>query len=128
MDIQADSKMKSMRLTDVKNFRSVYTNGNLQFDSIMIETLRDNYEFLLADAETIPWNERYKFHPEYVAIDKYNDSNLWFIICHMNHIYCMEDFVDLSVIIVPTLTSIMKIISNFESNNINVYINPGGLL
>jgi hypothetical protein len=82
------------------------------FPSPDLSTLEENLYFLLRNATELVFKPRYNFRPEYLSYDIYGTPALAPILLFVNNIGSVEDFFDLPKVVIPTLDSITKMLSD----------------
>ena len=76
------------------------------FPSPDLWTIERNLYFLLRNSEREKFNPKYKYRPDYLALDKYGVVSLAFLLMYVNGISCIENF-DLDEVVTPDISSII---------------------
>lgn len=91
-------------------------NDYFTFPDPNLETLEKNIYYLLKNSQEVEFdNSRYKYRPDYVSFDYYGTPALDKLLMFVNGIRTIEDFINLTVIVIPSLTSITFMLKdNFD--------------
>ena len=125
-------KRNAKLATDIDNYRTRYSEyeldifGNKTLEVIFpageVYTLEKNFFTLLAKSKKVDFKTEWYQRPDYVSIEFYGTSIYWIIILFINCIDSIEDFKDLSEILIPNFNVILEItkdkISTTDNRNI----------
>lgn len=118
LTVDQEAKTRSRQSIDFeKQGNRLKTDNDLfTFPDPNLETLEKNIYFLLKNSQEIEFdNSRYKYRPDYVSYDYYGTPSFDKLIMFVNGIRTIEDFIGLTVIIVPSLESITFMLKdNFD--------------
>ena len=87
------------------------TNNYFTFPSPALWTIDQNLFFLLKNSKEKKFELKYRMRPDYLSIDEYGTSILWYLILYVNNVQCIEDF-DLDTVIIPDFSAIVSIASD----------------
>jgi len=120
MALTIDQEAKSRARTSIdfeKQSDRLKTNsGYFTFPDPNIETFEKNIYYLLKNSQEVPFdNSKYKFRPDYLSIDYYGTPSLDKLLMFINGIQTVENFANLTSIVIPSLTAITFILKdNFD--------------
>lgn len=81
--------------------------GYYTFQSPTLETIEKNYFWLLRNSTVKPFNQKYRYRPDYLSAAEYGTPMLWQFIMFINGVFSVEEF-DLVEVILPPLDIIMQ--------------------
>lgn len=118
--IDQESGRQKRQSIDIDNMRERLktTNNILSFPSPSIATIEKNLFYLLRNSKQINFDAQYSMKPEYLSYDEYGTYALWQLILYVNNIFSKEDFVNLSMVIIPSFSSIVSMAQdNYTEKN-----------
>jgi len=86
-------------------------NGLFTFPDPNLLTLDKNLYYLLRHSEEVPFENQYKYKPDYLSYDYYGTVILWEMLLYVNNVFSLEDF-DLNTVVVPSLEAVTFIIQD----------------
>jgi hypothetical protein len=75
--------------------------GYYSFQSPTLETIEKYYFWLLRNSTLKPFNQKYRYRPDYLSNEEYGTPMLWQLLMFINGIYSVEEFDPVEVIIPP---------------------------
>ncbi len=95
---------------DISKMGSKYKTENNYyiFQSPTLDTIEKNYFWLLRNSKIKPFNQKYRYRPDYLSNDEYSTPMLWQLLMFINSVFSVEEF-DLVEVIIPALEIIMEI-------------------
>jgi len=108
--IDQESKNRARLATDLDNFADRYkTENNLfSFTSPSLSVIEKHLFYLLRNSKEIPFEQKYKWRPDYLSYDQYGTVSLKELLMYVNSVQCIEDF-DLSTVVIPDFSTIVDI-------------------
>jgi len=82
------------------------------FPDPTLKTLEENLFFLLRNSTEFVFKPRYNFKPEYLSFDVYGTPALAPVLLFVNNIPSVEQFFELSKMVIPSLDAITTILSD----------------
>jgi hypothetical protein len=110
--------------TDLDNFRSKYIDKDInngiivEFPCFEISVFEKYRYFLLSSSTLVDFKPRFFMRPDYVSYDYYNTEIYWPLILYLNDKPCIEEFIDMEQIIVPSLSSIIELTNTYGFKNL----------
>ena len=86
-------------------------NNYFTFPDPNLLTLDKNLYYLLRHSEEVPFENKYKYKPDYLSYDYYGTVILWEMILYINNVFSLEDF-DLNTVVIPSLEAVTFIIQD----------------
>lgn len=124
MNIRAEAKRNSELISDLDNFRNKYIEYsetdnelNVTFPANEIEVYEKNLFILLASSRKATFKPEWYQRPDYASKEFYKTVIFWSLLLYANRIYCIEDFKDLTTILVPSYTIILEILKDRVKND-----------
>lgn len=96
----------------------------VEYPSFGIDIYSNNLFIFLNDCEKKEMIPKWERRPSYVSEDMYNTPIYWPVILYVNRIDCMENFIGLRYVLVPSLNSIYKLLDDLmelSSSPISIY-------
>ena len=87
-------------------------NGYFSFPDPNLQTIEKNLFYLLRHSDEVSWESKYKYRPDYVSYDYYGTTQLGNFIMYVNGVKLLEEFNDLSTIVIPSFNSIITILKD----------------
>ena len=99
---------------DVEKFGDRFKTENdyFTFPDPNLLTLDKNLYYLLRHSEEVSFDAKYNYRPDYMSFDYYGTSILWEMILYVNSIFSLEDFADISTVVIPSLEAVNFIIQD----------------
>jgi len=95
-------------------------NGYFSFPNPNMETVEKNLFYLLRYSNEVAWEPKYKYRPDYVSYDYYGTTQLGNFIMYVNGVRLLEEFQDLSTIIIPSFNAVITALrDNFPKKNVD---------
>ena len=120
LTIYDEARMRSRQAIDFEKQGARYkTNNDLfTFPDPELATIEKNLYYLLKNSQEVEFdNSRYKYRPDYVSYDYYGTPSLDKLLMFINGIRTIEDFIGLTLIVIPTLEAITFMTKdNFDPN------------
>lgn len=106
IDIEARKYIRSP--IDIEHYGDRFKTENdyFTFPDPNLVTIDKNLYYLLRFSEEIPFDEKWKYRPDYLSYDHYGTPILWQLIMYVNGISSIEDF-DLKTVILPSMQAII---------------------
>jgi hypothetical protein len=114
IDVEAkrDSRIKS----DLDNFRNRYVDKNsttvVIYPGFQITTVYKHFYYLLSQSKRVDFTHKWNMRPDYTSFDHYGTTVYWWLILYINSVDCIEDFYNLESIYIPSLKSILSLVSD----------------
>lgn len=115
-DICSESKFMSKNIQDVVNYRYVYDNEIIFFDSPKIDIYNQYYDYLKINSKLVPLDIKYHYKPEYLSYDVYQTKKYHDLIMFVNDCLSIEDFKMFKVYL-PTYDAIFSVLRNYLKFN-----------
>ncbi len=104
------------------NLKSKYkeTNGTITvtFPSFLIRVLSNNLFTLLSKAKKVPFKNEWTYRPDYTSCDAYKTEIYWQLILYVNSISCIENYINLDTIYLPSINSISQLLKYRIKNEV----------
>lgn len=117
--IRDEAKRNSELITDLDNFRNRYIEYssvdpdlNVTFPANEIEAYEKNLFILLSRSKKVEFKPEWYQRPDYVSKEYYRTNIFWALILFVNRIPCIEDFKNLTEILVPPYSLVLDILKD----------------
>jgi hypothetical protein len=109
--IDDESKQFARSPFDIGKMGNRYKTENelFSFPSPTLATIEKNLFFLLRNSSFDIWEPKYRFRPDYLSFDTYGVVTLWELLMYVNGVFSVEDFDDLTNVVVPSLQSVIEL-------------------
>lgn len=111
-DLFSESKFLSKNIQNIINYRYIYDNEIIFFDSPKIQIFHEYYDFLKVNSKIETLDIKYHYKPEYLSYDKYKTKMFFELIMFINDCMCVEDF-NMSKVYLPSYDSIFYVLRNY---------------
>ena len=108
--IDQESKLRSRLAIDLDNFADRYKTENslYSFTSPSLSIIDKHLFYLLRNSKQIPFDQKYKWRPDFLSYDQYGTVALKELLMYVNGVQCIEEF-DLSNVVIPDFSAIVDI-------------------
>lgn len=117
--IRTEAKRNSELVTDLDNFRNKYieysnldSDINVTFPANEIEAYEKNLFILLSRSRKVEFKPEWYQRPDYASEEYYNTNIFWALILFVNRIPCIEDFKDLTEILIPPYSLVLDLLKD----------------
>ena len=99
---------------DIEKFGPRWKTENdlFTFPDPNLLTLDKNLYYLLRHSEEVEFEGQYAYRPDYLSFDYYGTVILWEMLLYVNNIFSVEDFVQLSTVVIPSLDAVNFVIQD----------------
>ena len=112
--VRREAKRNSELLTDLDNFRNHYIEHsnldldlNVTFPANEIEAYDKNFFILVSRSRKVTFKPEWFQRPDYVSKEFYGTNVFWALILFVNRIYSIEEFKDLTEVLIPPYNMIL---------------------
>ena len=111
--IDNEARQQKSQLVDFSNFVEKYIarSQNLVVPSLTPEVVDRNIFFLVKYSKYEPFDQKYKYRPDYMSYDEYGTVCLDKLLMYVNNVFCEEEF-DLDTVIIPTYDAILQLVED----------------
>jgi len=112
--IDKEARQREKLAIDINFLGNRYKTENdvYTFPSPTLSTLDKHLFYLLKNSVQKPFERKYSMRPDYLSYDEYGTVQLSQVLLYVNGIRSNEEFQNLNVVVVPSMSSIIEMLKD----------------